>query len=80
MRIAVHVVMVRVPVREQPVGITYRDQLQADPTMKAETRWRATADDGNFFAICDATNEALAIAGALRVMADHYDAKSKVSA
>lgn len=49
-------------------------------TVKSELRWRATVDDGSFFSICDATNEALAIAGALRLMADHYDAQAKVSA
>ena len=88
MKIAVHVSRVHVPVKDQIAGVTYREAAQPwakpgpdgrpapAPTVVAALRWRATADDGSFFAVCDADNEALAIAGALRMMAGHYDAKA----
>lgn len=38
--------------------------------------WRAQLDDGVFLVLVEAKTEDAAIAGALRVMADHYDRKA----
>lgn len=58
-------------------GVAEKHDLTPPTTPVIGTAWRATVDNGSFFAICDAKDENLAIGGALRVMADHFDAKAK---
>lgn len=45
--------------------------------LAVEMGWRAQLDDGNWLVLAEAKTEEAAVAGALRLMADHYDRKAR---
>ena len=45
--------------------------------LTTEMGWRAQLDDGNWLVLAEAKTEEAAVAGALRLMADHYDRKAR---
>lgn len=75
--ITIKLYTVRIPAKRPLAEFTASMSTTApkDPTMGIA--WRAHADDGTFVAVCDAENEAKAVANALRLMAERYEAKAR---